>query len=210
MTRLLPRPRAARPRLVTRGPGGPGVTRSLPPWRRYYSSRCAAAERGWGARWLGSEWSEEAILKMWTAREGSDTAARTLGDRSQTARSYSRAQIRDWKTAEAGSRNIWTTTTFFRWKLRMIGSRVARPRIGGSWTCRKEPRSPSLWRKSTGWSTAWQSSATGRRRNSGTSPLSMRKNLRSSRSSWLLLLPKTMKSPCSQVLSALNSTARKS
>ena len=86
----------------------------------------------------------------------------------------------------------------------MIGSRVARPRIGGSWTCRKEAEVASLMKKVD-------------RVKHSLTELRNRKeeelrNISTEHEVELekLLLPKTMKSPCSQVLSALNSTARKS
>lgn len=86
----------------------------------------------------------------------------------------------------------------------MIGSRVARPRIGGSWTCRKEAEVASLMKKVD-------------RVKHSLTELRNRKeeelrNISTEHEEELekLLLPKTMKSPCSQVLSALNSTARKS
>ena len=86
----------------------------------------------------------------------------------------------------------------------MIGSRVARPRIGGSLTCRKEAEVASLVKKVD-------------RVKHSLTELRNRKeeelrNISTEHEEELekLLLPKTMKSPCSQVLSALNSTARKS
>ncbi len=116
----------ARPRLVTRGTG---VTRTpVSPasmTQILFFPLCRSRER-WGARWLGSEWVKWGSNPQnvdSSRRDGSDTLARTLGYRSQTACSYSPAQIRDW------------ITEIFRWKLRMIGVRVARPRTGGVWTC---------------------------------------------------------------------------